>query len=399
MAKTKAEAANAQWRGWTALMVDGSVGAAGVVEQMHATILDAMGPFSPVAKFVTGSATTAVYRGVRSGMRGVGGLADMALRLAGRPARLGEGAEKARAVVNGVLGDHLVATANPLALPMTLRRTDNAPTGRLLVLVHGLCMNDRSWTRRGHDHGDQLARDQGWSPLYLSYNSGEHISTNGRALATVLEELVATWPLPIERLAIVGHSMGGLVARSACYYGDAAGHAWVKRLDTLVFLGSPHLGAPLERIGHWIDGVVGGLPLLAPFVRLGRARSAGIADLRHGHLREEDQRAGADRAPVRLPTGVDCFAVAATTADRAGSLKARLICDGLVPIDSALGRHADPRRDLAFPPANTWIGTGMGHFDLLDRRAVYDRIAGWLGRGRPVALAGRRQRSTPRRPV
>lgn len=381
MAKTQAEAANAQWRGWTALLVDGSVGATDAVEQMHMAVLGAMGPFSPVAKLATGGVAKAVYRGVRGGMRGVGALADMTLRVAGHPSPLGESAEMARAIVNGVLGDHLVATANPLALPMTLRRTDNPPTGRLLVLVHGLCMSDRGWTRRGHDHGERLARDQGWSPHYLSYNSGEHISTNGRALATMLEDLLATWPLPVERLAIVGHSMGGLVARSACHYGELAGNSWVKRLDSLVFLGTPHNGAPLERIGHWTDEVVGRFSFLAPFVRLGRARSAGIVDLRYGHLRDEDHLAGADRQPVPLPPGVNCFAIAATTAEKVGGLKARLIGDGLVPIDSALGRHPDPRYDLGIPPANIWVGTGMGHFDLLDRRAVYERIAEWLGKG------------------
>lgn len=381
MAQTPTGSANEQRRGWAALLVNGAVGVADLVEQMHTAVIGSMGPFSPVADVVTGAAARTTYRAVRSGLRGAGTIADMALRLTGQPDRIGEGNDTARAIVNGLVGDHLVATANPLALPMTLRRTDKAATGRLVVLVHGLCMSDRSWNRRGHDHGERLADDRGWSPLYLSYNSGEHISTNGRAFASALEDLVKTWPVPVERLAIIGHSLGGLVARSACHYGEKTGHSWLKHLDTLVFLGTPHNGAPLERIGHWVDGVAGRFPFLAPFVRLGRARSAGITDLRHGHLRDEDWHAGAAGSAVRLPAGVACCAIAATTAAKAGSMNARLLGDGLVPLDSALGRHTDPRLRLAIPPANTWIGTGMGHFDLLDRRAVYRRISGWLDQG------------------
>src|SRR5690606_26992599 len=123
----------------------------------------------------------------------------------------------------------------------------------VVVLVHGLCMNDRQWLRNGHDHGASLERDLRCPVLYLHYNSGLPISRNGRNFARLLESLIKAWPTPIERLSIVGHSMGGLVARSACLHAQRSGHAWLHSLDAIVFLGTPHRGAPLERGGHWLE--------------------------------------------------------------------------------------------------------------------------------------------------
>ena len=119
--------------------------------------------------------------------------------------------EAVQAAANGVLGDHLAASANPLAIPMRLRRDGQPldlttpalaaaipqPTGKILVLAHGLCMNDRQWRRKGHDHGAALAADAGFTPVYLHYNSGLHVSTNGRAFAGQLEAL-------LQRLARAG---------------------------------------------------------------------------------------------------------------------------------------------------------------------------------------------------
>ena len=180
--------------------------------------------------------------------------------------------------------------------------------------------------------------------------------------------------------------MGGLVARSACLHAEAAGHAWRKKLKKLVFLGTPHHGAPLERIGNWVDVVIGKTPYAAAFGRLGKVRSAGVTDLRYGALVDEDwrgrdrfARAPDPRRPVPLPDGVACYAIAATAALSPGDLKDRLLGDGLVPVASALGRHKEPARDLNFPPDRQWVACETGHLDLLSRRDVYERIAGWLG--------------------
>ncbi len=133
-----------------------------------------------------------------------------------------------------------------------------------------------------------MAQAIGATPLYLHYNSGRHVSQNGRAFAALLQQLVERWPVPVDELLIVGHSMGGLVARSACHHGATAGQGWRKHLKKLVCLGTPHHGAPLERGGRWIDMLLGLSPYVAPFARLGKARSAGITDLRFGNLQDAD---------------------------------------------------------------------------------------------------------------
>jgi pimeloyl-ACP methyl ester carboxylesterase len=200
----------------------------------------------------------------------------------------------------------------------------------------------------------------------------------------MLKALVESWPVPIETLAIVGHSMGGLVALSACQQGEAASRQWRRRLRKMIFLGTPHHGAPLERIGAWIDHAIASIPFARAFSRIGGMRSAGITDLRHGNILDEDWRGrdpfalGDARRPIPLPANVACFAIAATTAATAGGLKDNLVGDGLVTVASALGRHSDPARDLGFPGESQWIGSGMNHFDLLDRAEVYDKIETWL---------------------
>lgn len=305
------------------------------------------------------------------------------------------------AAVNGLFGDLLERLGSSLAIRMCLRRHGKplvleqaalaaaipAPMPRLLILVHGLCRNDLQWQRAGHDHGAALGGALGYTPLYLYYNSGRHISVNGRELADLLDVLVAQWPVPVEALAIIGHSMGGLVARSACHYGREAGHRWLPLLHDLIFLGSPHHGAPLERHGNWLGAVLGRSALTAPFARLGEMRSAGITDLRFGNLVDEDwhglgrfEHSTDVRRKLALPRGVRCYTIAGTTGRRTGDLRDRLLGDGLIPLDTALGRHSDPTRALAFPKSRQFIAYGVHHLDLLNRVEVYDKILEWLGR-------------------
>jgi pimeloyl-ACP methyl ester carboxylesterase len=259
----------------------------------------------------------------------------------------------------------------------------------LLVLLHGLCRNDLQWSREGHDHGATLAGELGFTPVYLHYNSGLHVSINGHALAQQVERLLDQWPVPVERLVLLGHSMGGLLARSALHYAMQAGQRWPARVNDLVCLGTPHHGAPLERAGHWVDIVLGATPYAAPFARLGKLRSAGITDLRHGNLVDEDWvgrdrfARGTDRRQhVPLPDHIRCHAVAASIGQQGGDLKGRLLAnglgDGLVPLDSALGRHKDPARTLAFAEHRQWVGYGMNHLDLLNRAEVYAQLRQWL---------------------
>jgi len=305
------------------------------------------------------------------------------------------------------LGDHLAKTANSLAIRMALRQGGRAlPLQRAalaaalpqagpapLVLIHGLCMNDLQWTRSTgtkaapatHDHGAALAAALGFTPVYLHYDSGLHVSTNGRALATQLERLLEAWPQPVARFAIVAHSMGGLLARSALHYARAAGHHWPDRLDDLVCLGTPHHGAPLERAGQGVDLLLSATPYAGPFGRLAKLRSAGITDLRHGNLVDEDwvngdrfERATDRRLVLPLPAGPRCYAIAGTTGAEAGDLKDKLLGDGLVPVASALGRHRVARRTLKFAPDRQRVFERTNHMQLLSSAEVFDQLRVWL---------------------
>jgi hypothetical protein len=390
-------------RGGLKLVADGTRHITGLVEALHGQISRVAPPLRrrdpargdadglPGTRGITGL----VYRTIQGTTRLVGDGLDgllapfdgMLAHPTATPRR-----DALVAALNGVLGDHLLYSGNPLAITMQLRRNgqpldaaalgDKAPR-RVLLLVHGLCMSDLGWRRNGHDHGALLGPALGAASVYTYYNSGLHISTNGRALAEVLEQLLQDWPVPLEELFIVGHSMGGLVARSACWYGAQAGHSWPARLRKMVFLGTPHQGAPLERAGNWLHRVMDLSPYVAPFTRLSRIRSAGITDLRHGNLLDEHwQGAGRfdprdRRHAVPLPQGVDCHAIASTMGapQSAGSM----LGDGLVPVDSALGRHKRPALDLGLPADHCWVGHGISHLDLLCDPVVYRRLLHDLG--------------------
>ena len=202
----------------------------------------------------------------------------------------------------------------------------------------------------------------------------------------MLEQLLQTWPQPVQELTLLTHSMGGLVARSACHHGEVAGHAWRKGLKHLVFLGTPHGGAPLEGLGHWVDQRLGSNPVTRPFAAIGQIRSAGINDLREGKVLSDADSASAPQG-LPLPAGVACFAVAATTAaepaDGQPSFKTlltnRYVGDGLVPVQSALGLHKEPGRCLTFALENQWIAHGVNHMELLSRPEVGRKLVAWLG--------------------
>ena len=393
-------------RGTSAIATDATVGLIDLVEHLHATIGDRPGPFGRAPRGTTRGLTGIVYRILRGATRAVGRGASFGLGSLGTlvpDIEPGRDLEAFIGVLNGVHGDYLERTANPLAIAMGFRQEGRpvdpaalgpAPaTGKLLVMVHGLCLTDLHWRREGHDHGRRLSREHGYTPLYLYYNSGLHVFENGRRLAALLEELAGRWPVPVEEIAILGHSMGGLVARSACHYGRLAGHAWPARLGRMAFLGTPHHGAPLERGGNRLNFLLDLSPYSAPFTRLGRARSAGITDLRYGNLCDEDWRGrdrfglGPDpRRPVPLPPGVECYLLAAVRGKRRGPISDRLVGDGLVPLDSALGRHARPGLNLSVPASHQSVCYGTGHLELLGSRTVYAQLSRWFA-GAPARSA------------
>lgn len=374
-------------RGALRLAVDGIHGVTHIAEGLHGNIARLAPPLGQVRERRAPGIAGFVYGTVRTGSALVGSGVDAALAAAqallpaddAAPSDESPAAQTMLSALNGVLGDHLARTGNPLAIPMELR-VRGTPGPRLLVLVHGLGMNDLQWSRNGHDHGRALAEALGLTPVYLRYNTGRHVSENGAELAERLEDLVAHWPVPVQDIAIVGHSMGGLVARSALHHARAAGLAWPRRLKQMVFLGTPHHGAALERGGNWLHTALGLSPYLAPFTRLGRLRSDGITDLRHGNLLESDWQAGRflhrdNRTMVPLPRRVACYAIAGALGQGGAD---QALGDGLVAVDSALGRHARPTHDLHFPASRTWVARGTHHLELLDSAAVYGKLRAWL---------------------
>jgi pimeloyl-ACP methyl ester carboxylesterase len=384
-------------RGASKLAVEATIAVTELVEAMHRTIAEGPAilgkPLARPARVLTRVA----YQGVRGVTKLVGGGLDRALaRLA---PFLGESVpgpqrEALLAALNGVVGDYLAETKNPLAIEMRLRHDGKAldldrnslrlafprATAKLAILIHGSSMNDLQWTRRGHNHGDALARDLGYTPIGVHYNSGLHVSSNGRELASLLKQLVDAWPVEVDEIALIGHSMGGLVARSACHYGE--GQRWRSKLKKLLCIATPHHGSTLERAGNWLELLIGISRYSAPLAALGRIRSAGVTDLRFGSVLDEDWKGrdrfshpGDSRKPLALPDCVACFAIAGTTAPRA---RRTLPGDGLVSVNSALGKHRRGARTLAFPEAHQWIAFGTGHVDLLGRVKVYERIRDWF---------------------
>jgi len=393
-------------RGSARLAVQATAGVTRIVEGVHQSVLASLGLPGGAKPGRSRGLTGMVYQGIH----GVTRLVDQGLQaalwrleplldrvMAGHdPDEPSVEREAVLSALNGVMGDRLAADGNPLALSMQLcqdgrpldlqaLRSRQDVSGKLLLLVHGLCMNDLQWQHAGHDHGVHLAKELGYTTVHVRYNTGLHTSVNGRELASRIEDLVAAWPVPLEDFSVLAHSMGGLVVRAACHCGAEAGHAWPAQLRRIVFLGTPHHGAPLERAGHWVDVLLGSTPFSRPFARLARLRSAGITDLRHGHILDADwsgydrfSRRSDRRLPVPLPPGVACFTVAATLAARRSRVADRLVGDGLVPLRSALGLHDNPARQLAFPRSHQYLAYRTGHLDLLSDPAVARQLVAWL---------------------
>ena len=370
-------------RGVSQLAIDATTGVTDLVEAVHRNITHVRGITASTENGRTSGLTGVIYHGVRSITQIVGEGIDKALEHAApilgsftdTPER-----EHLQSALNGVLGDHLLHSKNPLAINMQFRQKGkalhlesdslqkNIPniSGKIVVLVHGLCMNDRQWlqTRKDgtkHDHGAALLNDFGYTPIYLHYNTGLNITDNGEQFSHKLEELTQAWPVAIEEIFIVAHSMGGLVTRSAHYHAGELAHTWPALTQKIVFLGTPHHGAVLERGGHWFDTLLGSTPYAAPFAKIGKIRSAGITDLRYGYILDDDD------VPVPLPKKIQCFAIAGTTSTDGDTLHG----DGLVQINSALGVHEDEKLSLAFPKRQQFVLHATNHIQLLSAESAY----------------------------
>jgi len=388
---------------------------AAVGREVHAAVGDRvfgiLGPLGAPVHLVHERITSGSYRLIGAALRApvaVGGRTLARATAPGAPA-LGDSTAGgvALGVMNGIVGDRLARDHPDLALELTVRRrgrevsTDGAgldrafpdATPRLAVFVHGLCETDEAWRlsppgagRRRPTYGARLRDELGYTPVYVRYNTGLHVSDNGRRLAAVLDQVSAGWPAEVEQIALIGHSMGGLVARSACHYGEREGHRWVERVRHVFCLGSPHLGAPLERAANLAGWALNRLPETRPFGDLFfNRRSAGIKDLRFGSCVEEDWsdcdpdeflRDRCREVPF-LPFTAYYFVGATLTARKEGI--GGLIGDLLVHYPSASGNGR--RRRIPFEVENGCHLGGVNHLELLNHPAVYDQIRSWLERG------------------
>ena len=386
-------------KGITSLTVDAIVAITDIAEALHHTIGSASWLFGAPKQDRASGITGMVYKNVRTITQLVGSKMDAPLDLISSMLEENDSLlarETILSVLNGVIGSHLSSQNNSLAIPMQFRSNGKPLNkeklaeiiekahGKIVIMIHGSCMNDIQWKRKDHDHGVALGNDLGLAPIYLHYNTGLHISENGKQFSDFLENFISQLPKSIE-LNIVAHSMGGLVTRSACYYAEKSGYTWLDHLQKIVFLGTPHHGALLEKGGNLIDVILDINPYSAPFSRLGKLRSAGVTDLRYGNLLDEDwnendrfKLSGDCRTPVPLPKDIKCYFIAVTTRSDSDIVGDKLIGDGLVTISSALGQHKDAKLNLEFPENHKWIGRNMNHLDLLNDPAVYEVIKNWL---------------------
>lgn len=296
--------------------------------------------------------------------------------------------------LNAWIGDYLSQVDNELQQPMgffhenqsVAPRDISAPTaGKICVFVHGLGCNESLWnfpaSVGGGSFGEQLQRNCGFSPLYLRFNTGLRVSENGQLLAALLEQLCVHHEAAIEELLLIGHSQGGLVIRSACHVGSQSGHAWVSRVRHAVYLGSPHLGAPLERATNVASKVFGLLPTTATRVLsdLLNTRSQGIKDLRFGNLVEEDwfefdpdELMNNRRVPIPwLATARHHFAVGLPLPG------VEAVGDVMVQRDSAAGRALGSQPG---PPAGSDVRVmdGLDHLALARNPAVCEAVEQWV---------------------
>jgi pimeloyl-ACP methyl ester carboxylesterase len=384
-----AQRANDELAALTSLTLDELGGAVAGIGRIHEAIahraFGASGAGATPARTIHDEIARRVYGGLRLGASAAGRAASIAIgerppiSVAPRGAAL-------IAAIDGLIGDVLEEERPALAPPMSIRVGGRAvapgelPNAgpRVVVFLHGLMETEFSWGPE--PYGDRLP---GWTPVYLRYNTGRHVSENGASLDELLSELVAAWPVEIERIALVGHSMGGLVARSGCHQASLRGAEWVAKVRHVVSLGTPHTGAPLERTVHYLSAALSALPETRPFGAFFRRRSGGIRDLRQGSLVDADWRdcdpdALRARACEEVPLlegATHCFVSATITRDARHPL-GRLLGDCLVLVPSASGRSRTRR--IGFRDEDGMHVGGASHFALLRHPRVYERLRTWL---------------------
>ncbi|WP_309240922.1 alpha/beta fold hydrolase [Nocardia sp. BSTN01] len=368
-----------------------------ISDHVFAAVRRGAGPAALPVQVVHDTIADSVYRIVSDSAVSAGVLAEHAATLSGvsAPSRTVFGSGLL-AALQGLIGDTLAQQRPILASPMAFRfdgepvapeqvaKHITNPSGRVVIFLHGLAETEHAWRLGGRPtYAERLEADLGCTSLQVRYNSGLHISENARRLDDLLQRLVEHWPVEIEQLSLVGHSMGGLIARGACFDAAEEGRSWIRRVRQMVCLGSPHLGAPLEQFVHYLSAALVRVPETRPFGRLLRRRSAGIRDLRQGSLVDQDWD-GVDADALRrraireipLLEGADHYFVTATITRSPHHPLGRVIGDGLVLTTSGSGRNR--ARRIGFDDDNGMHLPGANHFTLLNHEAVYEALSRWL---------------------
>ena len=347
------------------------------VRDAHDAWADRFGGYP--GRAIAGAVCGGLSAGLRAASAGLGKVAET-----GVGPRLEDGPRGrfVSSAVNGLIGDRLVAERPRLAIAMAVRSAGrdvplDGPglaaafpdaTGRVVVFLHGLCENESYWERcrerTGTTYGEALA-GAGWTPVFLRANTGLGLRQNGVALSALLQRLVEDWPVPARRIALVGHSMGGLILRAAGAVAHRVERPWTHLVSDVVTLGTPHLGAPVARgIGHGSRGL-GRRPETATFGRILDLRSVGVHDLVAGL---------AEDVPP-LPHARYRLVAATVTASRRHPV-GHVVGDLLVRVPSAYGRDRHGRE--LFPGADVLHVGRTDHFGLLNHPEVHRALGDWL---------------------
>ncbi|MEN9448779.1 MAG: hypothetical protein RJA25_2069, partial [Bacteroidota bacterium] len=314
-----------------------------------------------------------------------------------------KGANLSLSVINGIIGDYLVEDENALAIQMqfyvqekpitinkeTITSVHKNPSSKICILIHGLTNDETIWNYKNtntENYGTCLQKDFDYTPFYVRYNTGLHISENGKQFSQLIETLILNYPTTIDEIVIIAHSMGGLVTRSACYYAPLQNAHWVEKISKLFFLGTPHLGAPLEKFANALTHLLETVPnaytkAIGNIINL---RSAGIKDLRYGYLVDEDWETQHpdefltnNKTVIPILDTVDYFLITGSLTNTPEDLINEWFGDSLVRKKSATGQSKTIHH-LDFDLKHHKEINGLTHLGLVYSKQVYEQIKIWI---------------------